>query len=79
VFGVIEGHESIMSSNLRKSRDIFSKKGGSRIRESIAGKFLKKKIDGSSSENITLSEVRNGTFSEVHTISEVQEKLITPS
>jgi hypothetical protein len=68
-----------MSSNLRKSRDIFSKKGGSRIRESIAGKFLKKKIDGSSSENITLSEVRNGTFSEVHTISEVQEMPIAVS
>jgi len=50
---------------LRKSRDIFSKKGGSRIRESIAGKFLKKKVDGSSSENVTLSEVRNGTLSEV--------------
>jgi hypothetical protein len=66
-----------MSSNLRKSRDIFSKKGGSRIRESIAGKFLKKKNDGTSSENITISEVRNGTLSEVHTISEVQEKTVS--
>ena len=65
MFGGVEGHESIRSSNLRKSRGIFSKKGGSRIRESIAGKFLKKKVDGSSSENVTLSEVRNGTLSEV--------------
>jgi len=40
---------------------------------------LKKKNEGSSSENITLSEVRNGTFSEVHTISEVQEKPIAIS
>ena len=77
MFGVVEGHESIMSSNLRKSRGIFSKKGGSRIRESIAGKFLKKKIDGSSSENLTFSEVPNGTLSEVHTISEVQEKTVS--
>lgn len=66
-----------MSSNLRKSRDMFSKKGNSRIRESIAGKFWKKKTDGGSGDNITLSEVRNGTFSEINTISEIQDKSVS--
>ena len=39
VFG-IEGEESIMSANLRQSKDWFSKKSNSRVRSSIAGKFF---------------------------------------
>ena len=39
VFG-IEGNESTVSSNLRKSREWFSKKSASRLRTSIAGKFF---------------------------------------
>ena len=39
MFG-LEGEESQISSNLRKSRDFFSKKSSHGIRTSIAGKFL---------------------------------------
>lgn len=42
VFG-IEADESSMSSNLRKSRDWFSKQKSSKIRTSIAGKFFSRK------------------------------------
>lgn len=39
MFG-LEGDESAVSSNLRKSRDWFSKKSSSRIRSSIAGQYM---------------------------------------
>ena len=39
IFG-IEGDESAVSSNLRKSRDFFSKKSSSKLRSSIASKFF---------------------------------------
>lgn len=42
IFG-IEGEESAVSAGLRKSRDFFSKKSSSRLRSSIAGKFLIKR------------------------------------
>ena len=42
IFG-IEGEESAVSAGLRKSRDFFSKKSSSKIRSSIAGKFLFKR------------------------------------
>jgi hypothetical protein len=39
LFG-IEGEESLLSSNLRKSKDWFSKKSKNAIRSSIASKFF---------------------------------------
>jgi len=36
----LEGEESVLSSNLRKSKDWFSKKSTNKIRSSIASKFF---------------------------------------
>ena len=42
MFG-IEGDESVLSHNLRKSREVFSKKSKNGVRSSIAGKFFMNK------------------------------------
>ena len=42
IFG-IEGEESKVSSDLRKSRDFFAKKSSSKLRTSIASKFFLRK------------------------------------